>query len=61
MIRTRTIIAPRAAPPPKRLRSAQLGEQVNVRLQPELVAKVDALRTVGVSRADVIRALIQRA
>ncbi len=61
MIRTRTIVTPRAAPPPKRLRSAHLGEQVNVRLQPELIAKVDGLRTVGVSRADVIRELIERA
>jgi hypothetical protein len=50
-----------AATPPKRLRSSELGEQVNVRLQPALLAKVDALRTVGVSRADVIRDLITKA
>lgn len=48
-----------AKAPPKRLRSTELGEQVNVRLQADLLAAVDARRTVGVSRADIIRSLIR--
>ena len=54
--------APKLAPKqPRRYRGAELGIQISVRLQPELLARVDSNKPEGMTRPEAIRLLIEKA